>query len=119
VTHHLRAALLLGATTIATLLAGCGSSGPSDRDQIAAIVKQEGVAPATLCNHLTDALLASLGGRAGCLRQAAAASADPTTRATSVSVHGTGATAVVVNRAGTRTIAFVKERGAWKVAGVG
>jgi hypothetical protein len=115
-THRLRAALLLGVTLI---VAGCGSSGPSDRDQIAAIVKQEGISPGTLCNHLTDSLLASLGGKAGCLRQAAVASADPTTRATSVSVHGPAATAVVVNRAGTRTIAFVKQRGAWKVAGVG
>jgi hypothetical protein len=118
VTHYLRAALLLGATLVATLLAGCGSSGPSDRDQIAAIVKQEGIDPGTLCDHLTEALLASIGGKAGCLRQAAAASADPTTRVTSVSVHGRAALAVVVNRAGTRTIALLKERGAWKVAGV-
>ena len=117
-THHFRAGLLLGATLIATLLAGCGSSGPSDHDQIAGIIKQEGINPGTLCNHLADSLLASIGGRAGCLHQAASASADPTTRATSVRVRGQGATAVVVNRAGTRTIALVKQRGAWKVAGV-
>lgn len=117
-TRHFRAVLLLGATVTAPLLAGCGSSGPSDRDQIAAIVKQEGVDPGTLCNHLTDSVLTSLGGRAGCMRQAASAPADPTTRATSVRVHGKAATAVVVNRSGSRTITLVKQNGTWKVAGV-
>lgn len=118
-TNRPRVALLLGAITIATLLAGCGSSGPTDRDQIAAIVKQEGSDPATLCNRLTTGLLSRLGGHEGCMRQAASSSADSTTRAASVTVRGKSATAVVVNRSGTRTISFVKEKGGWKLAGVG
>ena len=117
--HRRSAALPLTAIITAALLAACGSSGPSERDQIAAIVKQEGANPATLCDHLTDQMLSRLGGKAGCMRQAAVSSADPTTRVTSVSVHDRSASAVVVDRAGTRTISFVKETDGWKVAGVG
>jgi hypothetical protein len=113
------AVLSIGATIIVALLAGCGSSGPSNRDKITAIVKQEGSHPATLCDHLSDELLSRVGGKAGCMRQAAASAADPTTRATSVSVHDTSARAVVVDRAGTRTIDFIKQKDGWKVAGVG
>lgn len=117
--HRPHVVLLLAASSMAVLLAGCGSSGSGAKDQIAAIVKQEGSHPEKLCDHLTGALLSRLGGKAGCQRQAAVSSADPTTRATSVSVRGKSATAVVVDRAGTRTISFVKEKDGWKVAGVG
>lgn len=102
----------------AAALAGCGSSGPSDKDQIAAIIKHEGTNPVSLCDHLTDALLARLGGKSGCRQEAAAAATDPTTRASSVTVHGNSASAVVVNRAGRRIVAFVKQKGVWKVSGV-
>jgi type IV pilus biogenesis protein CpaD/CtpE len=118
-TNRRRTGLSIVAALIAALVAGCGSSGASDRGQIAAIVKQEGSDPATLCNHLTDGLLSQLGGLAGCMRQAATSPTDPTTRAKSVSVHRGSATAVVVNRAGTRTVDFVKERDRWKVSGIG
>ena len=110
---------LLGATVAAAMLGGCGSSGPTNKAQIAAIVKREGTRPATICDHLTNQLLAGLGGRNGCSRQAATAAMDPTTHATAVKVHGRTATAVVVDRAGTRAISLVKENGVWKVATVG
>jgi len=109
---------LLAGAAFAAMLTGCGSSAPSDKEKIAAIVKREGTSPATLCSHLTDALLARLGGKRVCLHQAASASSDPTTHATSIKVHGKSATALVVNRAGTRTISLVNQKGVWKIAGV-
>jgi hypothetical protein len=111
-------ALLASLAVAVPLLSACGSGAPSERDQIATVVRQEGTNPATVCDHLIDSLVARLGGRRTCLRQAASAAKDPTTHATSVRVHGTGATAVVVDRTGTRTITFVKQRGIWKISGV-
>lgn len=111
-------ALLAAAVLAVTLLAACGSSGPTDRQQIAAMVKREGVKPASLCSHLTSSLLARLGGKPACLRQAASAASDPTTRATSVRVLRNTATAVVVDRNGTQQLSLVKEKGVWKVARV-
>jgi hypothetical protein len=112
------ATLLVSLAAAFTLISGCGSGAPSDRDQIAAIIKQGGSNPSTLCSHLVDALVARLGGRQTCLRQAAAAAKDPTTHATSIRVHGTNASAVVIDRVGTRTITLVKLRSGWKVSGV-
>jgi hypothetical protein len=115
-----RHALLLPllATLAATILSACGASAPSDRDQIATIVKHEGVNPASLCVHLVDSLLQRFGGRSACLRQAASAAKDPSTRATSVSVRGANATAVVSDRTGSRTLTLVKQQGNWKISGV-
>lgn len=109
---------LLAAAGIAAILAGCGSSGPTDKAQISAIIKREGASPVTLCSHLTEELLASLGGKSGCVRQAASAATDRTTHVTSVRVHGSAATALVVDRSGQHAIRLVKRRGAWKIAAV-
>jgi hypothetical protein len=115
--HRHRSPLLAVAfATATTILSGCGG-GVSDKDQIAALVKNEGTNPATLCDHLTATLLARFGGRSNCLRQAASAAKDPSTHATAVKVHGTTATAVVGDRNGSRTITFVKQKGDWKVSG--
>jgi hypothetical protein len=100
------------------LVAGCGSSGPTASDQIAAIVKSEGSNPASLCRHLSDSLAARLGGRSACLRQASAAARDPSTHATAIRVHGNTATAVVIDRTGTSTISLFKDKGAWKISAV-
>jgi len=112
-------AWLLAAAATAGLASACGSSGPTDRDQIASIISAGGAHPATLCSHLTDPLLSDLGGKAGCRHQAASVPGDPTTHATSIRVRGRTATAVVVDRTGRRAIRFVKQRGTWKVSGVG
>jgi hypothetical protein len=111
--------LLLSVAVSAATLSACGSSGPTDKDQIATIIKREGTHPSTLCSHLTSPMLARLGGMSGCLRQASSAAVDPTTHATSIKVSGHTATAVVVDRIGTRPISLVKQKGVWKVAGVG
>jgi hypothetical protein len=110
--------MLIAGVSVAALTA-CGSSGPSDKDQIAAIIKREGTNPSTLCTHLTSQLLVRLGGKGGCLREASSAAPDPTTRATSIQVGGDTATAVVIDRAGSRTVRLVKDNGAWKVSRVG
>lgn len=108
--------LALALATATTILSGCGG-GVSDRDQIAALVKNEGTNPATLCDHLTAVLLTRFGGKSNCLRQASTAAKDPSTHATAVKVHGTTATAVVADRTGSRTITLVREKGDWKVSG--
>jgi hypothetical protein len=59
-----------------------------------------------------------LGGKSGCLHQAASIAPDPTTHATAVRVHRNTATAVVINRNGSRAITLIKQKGVWKVAGV-
>ena len=115
--HRHRSPLLVVAlATATTILSGCGG-GVSDRDQIAALVKNEGTNPATLCDHLTAALLTRFGGKSNCLRQAASAAKDPSTHATAVKLHGTTATAVVGDRSGSRTITLAKHQGDWKVSG--
>jgi hypothetical protein len=110
--------LLLIVVLAAAILSGCGTSAPTDRDQIAAIIKSEGTDPASLCGHLADTLLARFGGKSACLRQAASSAKDPSTHAASVKVHGRSATAIVADRSGSRTITLVKQRGNWKISGV-
>jgi hypothetical protein len=112
-----RASLVLAATATAAL-AGCGASGPSDRTQIETIVKEEGVRPASLCHHLTDALLVRFGGLSSCLTRAASAARDPSAHATAIKVHGLSATAVVVDSSGTRAVTLVKQKGVWLVSSV-
>jgi hypothetical protein len=113
-----RASLLLAAGLTAGVAAACGSSGPSDREQIGAIVKDEGTHPATLCHHLTDSLLVRFGGLGNCLSRAASASRDPSTRAAQVTVRGNSATAVVIDSTGSRSITLVKQKGSWLISAV-
>jgi hypothetical protein len=114
-----RAPMLLTCASLAVLaLGGCGSGGADDRTQIETIVKDEGTRPATLCHHLTAALLARFGGLSNCLSRAASAARDPSTHATAVAVHGNTATAVVHDRAGSRSITLVKQKGTWLISGV-
>jgi hypothetical protein len=107
---------LVGGAAALALLTGCG--GQSDNDQIAAIVKQEGTNPASVCDHLAGPLLSRMGGKAGCLREAGSSVRDPTTRATAIRVQGRTATAVVLDSAGSQTITLLKQNGSWKVAAV-
>ena len=115
--RHVPAPVLI-AVLAATILSGCGSSAPTDRDQIATIIKSEGTDPASLCGHLSDTLLARFGGKSACLRQAASSAKDPSAHAASVKVSGRSATAIVADRSGSRTITLVKQQGNWKISGV-
>jgi hypothetical protein len=114
-----RAPMLLACASLAAgLLTGCGSGGPDDRTQIVTIVKNEGTRPATLCHHLTAALLTRFGGLSNCLSRAASAARDPSTHATAVTVRGRTATAVVNDRTGSRSITLIKQKGNWLISGV-
>jgi hypothetical protein len=117
--HSRRSSLLalgIALTAGASILTGCGG-GVSDKDQIVAVVKSEGTNPATLCRHLTSALLVRFGGKSACLRAGATAAKDPTTHATGVKVRGATATALVSDRSGSRTLKFIKRNGVWLVSG--
>ena len=113
-----RTPILLAVALATTALAACGSGAPSDREQIGAIVKDEGTRPATICHHLTGALLVSFGGLSNCLSRAASAAHDPSTHATQVTVRGTAATAVVTDSTGSRSIALIKQKGSWLISAV-
>lgn len=110
--------LLAAALTTAAVAAACGSGGPTDQEQIGAIVRAEGTKPASICHHLTNALLVQFGGLDNCLSRAASAAHDPSTHATQVSVRGNTATAVVIDSTGTRSIALVKQKGTWLISAV-
>ena len=107
----------IGGAAVLAILTGCGGS-QSNSDQIAAIVKQEGTNPASVCDHLAVSLLSRLGGKAGCLREAGSSVKDPTTRATAIRVHDNTATAVVLDSTGSETITLLKQNGSWKVSTV-
>ena len=114
-----RAPMLLACSLLVpAALGGCGSGGPDDRTQIGSIVKDEGTRPASLCHHLTSSLLVRFGGLGNCLSRAASAAQDPSTHAAAVSVRGHTATAVVRDRAGSRSITLVKQQGSWLISGV-
>jgi hypothetical protein len=110
--------LALIALTSITLLAGCGSGAPSNRSQIGALVRDEGISPASLCHHLTTGLLVRFGGMSNCLSRAATAAKDPSTHATAVVVRGSTATATVVDRNGSRPITLTKRHGSWLISSV-
>jgi hypothetical protein len=101
-----------------TLLAACGSSAPSNGAQIGALVRDEGISPASICHHLTTGLLVQFGGMSNCLSRAATAARDPSTHATAVVVRGSTATATVIDHNGSRSITLIKRNGSWLIAGV-
>jgi hypothetical protein len=106
------------ALTSITLLAACGSSAPSNRARIGALVRDEGISPASLCHHLTTGLLARFGGMSNCLSHAATAARDPSTHATAVVVRGSTATATVIDHNGSRSVTLIKRNGNWLISGV-
>lgn len=104
----------------ALALVGCGgsgSSGNSAKDQINSIVAAEGKDPSSLCDHMSNALLAHFGGASACKQKAASSPKDSSVHVSKLTVNGNAATAVVVDKSGTRNVAFVNESGSWKLAG--
>jgi hypothetical protein len=113
-----RCRLALIALTSLTLLAACGSSAPTNHAQIGALVREEGISPASLCHHLTTGLLVRFGGMSNCLSRAATAARDRSTHATAVVVRGSTATATVIDHNGSRSITLIKRNGSWLISGV-
>jgi hypothetical protein len=113
-----RRRLALVALTSTTLLAACGSSAPSNRAQIGALVRDEGITPASICHHLTTGLLVQFGGMSNCLSRAATAARDPSTHAGTVVVRGSTASATVIDHNGSRSITLIKRHGSWLISSV-
>lgn len=106
--------VLLACLTIAAL-SGCG--GTSDKDQINSIVTGAGSSPASLCDHMATGLLARFGGLSACRATAGRQQPDSTTHAKAITITGSSARVVVVDRNGSHDVSFVKQNGAWKLAG--
>lgn len=97
-------------------LGACGGDdGNSDKDTLTKIIKDGNSKPATVCDHLTDALLEQIGGAEGCKQAAAQQKPDDSTDITSLEIDGDKATAKVKDDDGDNTIQFVKQDGEWKV----
>lgn len=104
----------------ALTLAACGSSsgGNSDKDQLESLIKDVAAKPATLCDHITPALLKQLGGSvAACKKVAAAEPADKKADISNLKVTGDKATATITDSSGKNDAKFEKVGGDWKVAG--
>jgi hypothetical protein len=114
-----RFVVLAGPLSCVALTACGGSSGSSDKDQLTAIIKDIGNKPADLCTkYATAQLLAQAGGKAACLKAAAAPNAaDPHIKVDTVAVSGDTATAQITGNTGNTTLSFSKSSGAWKLTG--
>jgi hypothetical protein len=114
-----RRALVAVVAPLAVVLGGCGgsSTGTSAKDQINSIVKGEGKNAAVICDHASAALLSKLGGKAACQQKAAGQPADSSVHVTNLTITGTKAVAVIVDKSGTNSVNFVKENGAWLLGG--
>jgi hypothetical protein len=98
----------------ALAFAACGSSN-SDEDKIKSLVKKVDDNPAALCDNATPALLAQLGGKAGCQQLAKTNKDTSKSKVTNVKVTGSTATATVTDKSGPSTVTFQKVNGDWKV----
>ncbi|WP_354698762.1 hypothetical protein DSM112329_04455 [Paraconexibacter sp. AEG42_29] len=111
-------AALMAPALALTVLACGGDDGSSDKDRITAIVRDVARDPATVCDHLTPALLKQLGGtKAGCVKASAAGRKNAKTSLVKVEIDGAKATATIKDAAGEGVIEFVKVDGEWLVSG--
>jgi hypothetical protein len=100
---------------LAVLALGTGPG--SDREQIGALLTAGAAKPATLCDHLSGAMLRATGGHDACV--AASPERGPGGTVESVRIRGEAATAVVVREDGDDLFHLVRENGAWKIDDVG
>ncbi len=97
----------------AVTLAACGGS--SDEDKVTKIIKDVNSDPASVCDHLDDAALKQLGGKAGCVKAAKSAPRDASTKVDDVSVDGDTATVKITDKTGASSVTLKKVDGDWKV----
>lgn len=97
------------------LLAACG--GQSAEDEIRGILDERQKSPASICDHMTAELLASLGGAEQCRQLARAPDNQaPDARIDEVVVDGDRATVRVADQDGLGTLRFRRVDGEWRLA---
>ncbi|WP_354698761.1 hypothetical protein DSM112329_04454 [Paraconexibacter sp. AEG42_29] len=102
-----------------TLAACGGGGGDSDEDQIRSIIKDGANDPASICDHVTPALLKQLGGTVDACKKVAKEQDDGDKKAdvSNLKVNGDSATATVTDKTGANSIKFTKSGDDWKVSG--
>lgn len=108
---------LAGLIGLPLALVAIGTGPGTDREQIAALLSAGAERPATLCDHLSGAMLQATGGRDACV--AASPDRGPGGAVESIRIDGAAATAVVVRDDGDDVFHLVREDGAWKIDDVG
>lgn len=104
---------------LAGLLAGCGDAKkePSAEDEIRAIIAERKADPSSICDHMTGALLESIGGAESC-RQLAAAGDNADANAEVERIDLDGDTAIVHFKGGQEEdakVTFRRVGGEWKL----
>jgi hypothetical protein len=110
----LGALALLGLLAVAALRIGAGGGQPAGVD---VVLGRLAARPAALCDAMSARLAAATGGRAACLR--ASPARGPRARVSAVRVAGPVATALLAAGGDRQRVRLVRERGAWRVDGVG
>lgn len=103
------------------LFAACGGDGGSggsetDEQAIQAILDKRRSDPASICDHMTAALLEEVGGPESCRQQAEgddSGAAD--TAVDGIDVEGDRATVRMTGPDGIQSIAFLREDGEWRL----
>ena len=103
--------LVLAALPFAWLSATRAPAG--DRTAITALLRAGERDPASLCGHLSAAMLSAAGGRAACVR--ASPERAPAGSIGAVRVSGATATAVVRRAGGAERVRLVRQDGAWRI----
>lgn len=115
----MRGSRLLAALVVPALALGACGDGTTDADAITKIVRDGARDPATICDHLSDALTRRMRGVDACRRQArrAARGHGGPDRITIDRLQITGDTATVrlTGRDGRGAVALVKDHGSWKI----
>jgi hypothetical protein len=109
------AVVIAGAVALVAGLGGGGGGASGDAGAISKILEAGTASPATLCDHMSPAMSAAIGGRAACVK--ASPEKGPEGKVTAVKVSGdaTRATATIVTGGGDERVTLVKRGGSWLV----
>lgn len=110
-----RAVAVAGLIALVLLaFAALSIGGSSDQaGRIAALLRHGATDPASLCDHLSGAMLAAAGGHAACVSSSPAR--GPVATVDSIRIHGDRATAVVHRPDADEIVSLVRSGGDWKV----
>src|SRR3954451_13828789 len=111
-----RRAVALGGLVALILLAIAALSiggSASASGQISDLLRRGAAVPASLCDHLSPAMLAAAGGHSGCLHSSPARGPDATVGG--IRIHGDSATAVVHRPDTDELVTLIRHNGAWQI----